>query len=90
VIIRWRWIASLGFISTIFAYGLFGHLIKNYSAGAVAPFAFLVPVSGTFFAWTIFGETFSSWRLAGMCLVLLALAILLLPKVDFAFGERRT
>ncbi|MGY4155470.1 O-acetylserine/cysteine efflux transporter [Bradyrhizobium sp. USDA 4461] len=82
-------VVYLGLISTIFAYGLFGFLIGLYSASAVAPFAFLVPVFGTFFAWAIFGETFSSWRLTGILLVLLALAILLLPRIDLAIVRPR-
>jgi len=46
----------LGLGSTILAYGIFGHLMKVYSASAMAPFAFLVPCFGTLFAWTILGE----------------------------------
>jgi len=77
----------LGLISTIFAYGLFGYLIRRYSAGGVAPFAFLVPVFGTVFAWAIFGETFPFWRAVGICLVLVALGILLLPSIALGVGK---
>jgi O-acetylserine/cysteine efflux transporter len=82
-------ILYLGLISTIFAYGLFGYLIRLYSAGGVAPFAFLVPVFGTVFAWGVFGETFSLWRTVGICLVLLALGILLLPGVSVRIASWR-
>jgi O-acetylserine/cysteine efflux transporter len=78
----------LGLVSTIFAYGLFGYLIRLYSASGVAPFAFLVPVFGTLFAWVIFGETFSITRIIGIVLVLLALGILLLPQADVRLGIR--
>ena len=79
----------LGLGSTIFAYGVFGHLMKVYSASAMAPFAFLVPCFGTLFAWTILGETFSLGRMIGVLLVLSALAVLLLPAAKMTWRSSR-
>jgi O-acetylserine/cysteine efflux transporter len=81
---RWPMFLALLYIalvSTTFGYAVWGHLMKRYPAGTVAPFALLVPVSGTIAAALILGERFGPVRLAGMVLILGGLAIL-------AFGRR--
>lgn len=68
-------------VSTTFGYASWGHLLKLYPAATAAPFALLVPVSGTISAMLILGETFGPLRLAGMVLILAGLA-------GLAFGQR--
>jgi O-acetylserine/cysteine efflux transporter len=68
----------LGVISTTFAYWAWGHLLREYSAAEVAPFALLVPVVGAVSSWAVFGETFGPLRLAGMATVVAGIALMLL------------
>ena len=68
----------LGLISTI-AYAAWGHLLRLYPTATVTPFALLAPCVGALGSALIFGERFGSLRLAGMALILLGLAIVVLP-----------
>jgi O-acetylserine/cysteine efflux transporter len=77
----WLTVASLLYIavvSTIFGYAAWGHLLKLYPAATAAPFALLVPVSGTLSAALILGESFGPMRLAGMALIFIGLGILVI------------
>jgi O-acetylserine/cysteine efflux transporter len=85
----WQMVLALLYIalvSTTFGYGVWGQLMKRYPAATVAPFALLVPVSGTISAALILGERFGPARLAGMVLILAGLSVLALgrrpPAVD--------
>jgi O-acetylserine/cysteine efflux transporter len=69
----------LGLLASIFAYGVWGRLLQQYPAGAVAPFALLSPVVGAFASALVYGESFGSLRLAGMLAILLGVAIVALP-----------
>ena len=68
----------LGVISTTFAYWAWGHLLREYTASQVVPFALLVPVVGATSSWAVFGETFGPLRLAGMITVVGGIALMLL------------
>lgn len=70
----------LGLIATIVAYAMWGHLLRHYPAATIVPFALLVPFVGAFSSAMVFGEQFGPLRLAGMGLVLLGLAIIVLPQ----------
>jgi O-acetylserine/cysteine efflux transporter len=70
----------LGLVATILAYAMWGHLLRQYPAGTVVPFALLVPFVGAFSSAMVFGEQFGPLRLAGMVLVLVGLAIIVLPQ----------
>jgi O-acetylserine/cysteine efflux transporter len=76
------WISMLfiGVISTCIAYGLWGRLLRDYTAAQVVPFALLVPFVGAAASSAIFGETFGPLRLAGMVTVVGGIAIMLLSK----------
>jgi O-acetylserine/cysteine efflux transporter len=67
-------------ISTTLGYASWGHLLKLYPAATAAPFSLLVPVSGTISAALILGETFGRVRLAGMALILVGLAVLVIRR----------
>ncbi len=70
----------LGLVATVVAYAIWGGLLRRYTAATVAPFALLVPFVGACSSSIVFGERFGPYRLAGMALVLLGLAIIVLPR----------
>jgi O-acetylserine/cysteine efflux transporter len=50
-------IAFLAFAATLFGFGVWGYLLRQYDASTVAPFSLLVPVVGMSAAWILRGET---------------------------------
>lgn len=76
-------ILYIAVLSTTIGFALWGHLLKLYPAGTVAPFSLLVPTFGTLAAFLVFGEHFGALRLAGMGLILAGLALVVAP------GRRR-
>lgn len=77
----------LGLVATVFAYALWGDLLRRYSAAAVAPFALLVPFVAAYASSLVFGETFGGARLAGMVLVLAGIAVIVLPVERLLSGR---
>jgi O-acetylserine/cysteine efflux transporter len=75
----WASALYLGLVATTLAYALWGTLLRRHPAATVAPFALLVPLVGAVAAAVVFGERFGPLRLAGMVVVLLGLAVILLP-----------
>jgi O-acetylserine/cysteine efflux transporter len=69
----------LGVIATVVAYAIWGHLLRQYPAATVTPFALLVPFVAAYASAWAFGERFETLRLAGMALVLLGLGVIVLP-----------
>ena len=69
----------LGIVGTILAYAIWGRLLRLYPAATVTPFALLVPFVGGYSSALVFGERFGPLRLAGMALVLVGIAIIVLP-----------
>ncbi|GAA1576816.1 EamA family transporter [Kribbella hippodromi] len=49
-------IAFLAFAATLFGFGIWGYLLRQYDASTVAPFSLLVPVVGMSAAWVLRGE----------------------------------
>ena len=77
----WTGVASvlyLGLVATILAYAIWGQLLRRYPAATVTPFALLVPFVGASSSALVFGERFGALRLAGMALVLLGIAVIVL------------
>ena len=66
----------LGVVATIFAYAVWGDLLRRYTAASVAPFALLVPVVGALSSSAVFGERFGPRRLLGMAAVLIGLGLI--------------
>jgi RimJ/RimL family protein N-acetyltransferase len=77
----------LGLVATVFAYAIWGSLLRRYPAATVTPFALLVPFVAAYSSYLVFGERFGPLRLAGMGLVLLGLAVIALP-LDRVLGSR--
>ncbi|MFI5695803.1 EamA family transporter [Kribbella sp. NPDC051586] len=50
-------IAYLAFAATLFGFGVWGYLLRQYDASTVAPFSLLVPIVGMSAAWVLRGET---------------------------------
>jgi O-acetylserine/cysteine efflux transporter len=69
----------LAVFATVFAYAAWGSLLQRYPAVVVAPFALLAPCTGVASSALIFGEAFSPIRYAGMGLIFLGLAVIVLP-----------
>ena len=69
----------LGVVATVFAYALWGMLLRRYPAATVTPFALLAPFVASYSSSLVFGERFSPLRLGGMALVLLGIAVIVLP-----------
>jgi O-acetylserine/cysteine efflux transporter len=76
----WGAALYLGLVATTLAYALWGALLRRHPTTTVAPFALLVPLVGAVAAAVVFGERFGPLRLAGMAVVLLGLAVILLPS----------
>ena len=69
----------LGLVATVLAYAIWGRLLRQYAAATVAPFALLVPFVGACSSSLVFGERFGALRLAGMAVVLLGIAVIVIP-----------
>jgi len=65
----------LGLVATVFAYAVWGKLLRGYPTALVAPFALLAPCTGVVSSAIVFGERFGALRSLGMGLILLGLAI---------------
>ena len=79
--VSWAGVASilfLGIISTSGAYWAWAHLLRNYTAAQVVPFALLVPFTAGISSLLVFGETLGPLRLAGMMVVVAGIAAMLL------------
>jgi O-acetylserine/cysteine efflux transporter len=79
----WSGIAAtlyLGLVATVFAYAIWGRLLRRYAAATVTPFALLVPFVGAGASSLVFGERFGALRLVGMALVVCGIAITVLPR----------
>ncbi len=62
-------IAYLAFAATTLGWGLWGYLLREYSAGTVAPFSLLVPVFGLGFAALLLGEPLTARTVVAAVLV---------------------
>jgi O-acetylserine/cysteine efflux transporter len=62
-------VAYLAFAATTLGWGLWGALLKRYSAAVVAPFSMLVPIFGLAFAALLLGEPLTVRRLVATALV---------------------
>lgn len=80
----------LGLFASVLAYAVWGHLLQQYTTGAVAPFALLAPCVGALTSAIVFGERFSALRLGGMAGILVGVAIVAVPLHWMKpFGVRR-
>ncbi|HEY4919848.1 MAG TPA: EamA family transporter [Xanthobacteraceae bacterium] len=80
----------LGVPSTLVGYGLWGHLLQRYPASVVSPFALLSPATGILASALLLGEQFAPLRLAGMALILVGLAVIVMPVAFVARMKARS
>ena len=79
----WRSLAAalyLGVVATSLAYAIWGRLLARYSTASVAPFALVAPCAGVGASALMFDEAIGPVRYAGMALILLGLAIIVLRR----------
>ncbi len=68
-------LAYLVILSTLFAYGLWNHLILRHGAARIAQFSLMVPVFGIASAALVLGERFGPLDIAGAILILAGLLV---------------
>lgn len=71
--------AFLGLVATTFGYTVWAHLLKTYSAAAVAPYALLAPCVGLVGSMLVFGERFGVLEFSGVAAIFAGLALSLIP-----------
>lgn len=69
----WLAVAYVGLVSTLLAFALWGHLLKQYAAAVITPFALLIPVVGMTTSAAILDEQLSWFEFMAAGLVLLGL-----------------
>ncbi|MEQ1771620.1 MAG: EamA family transporter, partial [Devosia sp.] len=65
----------IGWMSTVFGYGMWSVLLARYPASTVAPFTLLVPIVGIGSAALVLGETISGAEAIGSALVFAGLLL---------------
>jgi len=85
---EWLAIVYLGLVATVLAYAMWGWLLRRYASATVAPFALLVPFVAAGASALVFRERFSGLRLAGMALVMLGLAVIVMAARDALSSAR--
>jgi O-acetylserine/cysteine efflux transporter len=63
-------VAFVGLLATIAGFGVWGYLIRTYSASVVAPFSLLVPVFGMASSALLLGERLGPLKLAAAVLII--------------------
>jgi drug/metabolite transporter (DMT)-like permease len=84
---RWRWDAGglvamvyLAVFGSALAYTAYTWLLKHSPVDRVSTFAYVNPAVATVLGWTVLGEALAPAQLAGMVVVLLAVALVTLPS----------
>jgi O-acetylserine/cysteine efflux transporter len=63
-------IGYLSFVATLFGFGVWGYLLRQYDASTVAPFSLLVPIVGMAAAWLLRGEAVGGQQAIAAVLVI--------------------
>lgn len=72
----WVSVIFQALVVTLFGYAVWTRLISKHGLALVTPYSLLVPISGLFFGWLLYGERLSSEELIGSGLVLVGLVLL--------------
>ena len=72
----------MGIVSSVIAYVMYYHAIAILGAGKVAPTTNLIPLSGVIAAWIILGDPLRYSMIIGAILILIAVLIVQLEKID--------
>jgi O-acetylserine/cysteine efflux transporter len=73
-------IGYLAFMATLFGFGVWGFLLRQYDASTVAPFSLLVPVVGMGAAWVLRGEAVGLQQAIAAVLIIGGMACTLLRR----------
>ncbi|WP_327640657.1 EamA family transporter [Kribbella sp. NBC_00482] len=73
-------IAFLAFVATLFGFGVWGYLLRQYDASTVAPFSLLVPVVGMSAAWVLRGEAIGLQQAIAAALVIGGMACTVIKR----------
>lgn len=73
-------LAYVAIVATVVGFGLWGYLLRTYSATLVAPFSLLVPIFGMSSAALFLGEELTTAKLVAAALVFAGLALTVLPR----------
>lgn len=68
-------IMYLVYFSTMFGYGTWSWLVKNYPIATIAPYALLVPILGFLSSALVLHEPLQSWKIIAAVMVILGLCI---------------
>lgn len=72
-----------GLVATVLAFGIWGRLLRRYSANLVAPIGLLVPVFGMAFSALLLGERTSAVGILAAVMILLGLFIVVVgPRIE--------
>jgi O-acetylserine/cysteine efflux transporter len=71
-------VAYIIYASTYFGYGAWSWLLSRYTMASVAPLVLLVPIVAMLFSSYVLGETFETWKIVAVVLVITGTAINLL------------
>ncbi|TDD58965.1 EamA family transporter [Kribbella antibiotica] len=63
-------LAYLAAVATLFGFGIWGYLLRQYDASTVAPFSLLVPIVGMAAAWLLRGEAVGPQQAIAAALVI--------------------
>jgi drug/metabolite transporter (DMT)-like permease len=84
---RWHWhpggllaLVYLAVFGSALAYTAYSWLLQHSSAARVGTFAFVNPAVAAVLGWVVLGERLSATQLAGMAIVLFAVALVTLPN----------
>ncbi|MFG1815045.1 EamA family transporter [Kribbella sp. NPDC049174] len=73
-------LAYLAFVATLFGFGVWGYLLRQYDASIVAPFSLLVPVVGMGTAWLLRGEAIGVQQAVAAVLIIGGMACTVIPR----------
>ncbi len=84
----WISIIFQAVVVTLFGYAVWTQLISKHGLAVVTPYSLIVPISGLFFGWLLYGETLSNIEFIGSMLVLLGLILLTVKFQVFAAHQK--
>ncbi len=86
----WLVVGFQAYPATLFGFGLWAMLMRRYPAAQIAPFTWLVPVSGMLTAAWLLHEPLQAWKLAAAALVVGGLVLNQIPSLRHRLLAQRT
>jgi O-acetylserine/cysteine efflux transporter len=73
--LRFGAVAYIAYISTLFGFGVWNWLLRQYPLSKLAPFTLLVPIVGMLSSALVLGEPLQWWKITAAGLILVGLGI---------------